>query len=262
MSRKTFQEQYETYFPKFLRHCAKYPYSVRSAEELKERLKIIPKNSRRVIEVRWRISKESNLFDVIDICKMLQVPYECAREDFINSKYLLYFIEPENVPFETAVKLGKMVYACYRSKEVAFDMDLYHKIDFYELLDYVYKIDLRYRYIIIKHYGLDGNEPLTFEELSKELETSVNNIKYLEKRAFNVMRLICPKYSTIEDEYFCELAELVFYGKLTQSAYNVLRCNGVRTIQKMKKCSMSQLLALDGIGYKLCREILKAQKKI
>lgn len=48
-------------------------------------------------------------------------------------------------------------------------MDLYHKIDFYELLDYVYKIDLRYRYIIIKHYGLDGNKPLTFEELSKEL---------------------------------------------------------------------------------------------
>ena len=262
MSRQTFQERYETNFPKMLKHYSRYPYNVRSKEEMEERLNLLPEYSRRLIEVRWKISQESEWFDVYEMCQMLQMPYGHARNDFIDSKYLLYFIEPENVPFDMAAKLGKMLYACYRCKKTDFDKDLYHKVDFYELLEYVYKMDSKYRYIIIKHYGLDGNVPLTFEELAESVETSVSYVKILEKKAFDILRLISHRYSQIEGDGFCELADLVFYGKLTPRAYNALRRNGVKTIRRMKKYTMSQLLSLDGIGHTVCEEILRAQKDI
>lgn len=262
MSRwKPSEEQYNVAISKMLKYYSKYPYNVLTQEELHERLKVIPLNSRRLLEIRWKLTIEGACYNVAKFCELTGLSTSKAQNDFLNSKYVLYFIEPENLPFEMAVKLGKLIYSCYSYKH-QYHMVFHNNINFYRLLDCINNLDDKHKDIIIKHYGLDGNKPSTFDYIARETEFSKAYIQKLEKEAFEKLKMVSQRFSNLKDICFCELSDLAFCGRLSNRAYNALRRNGINTIADLKSIKKEELLLIEGIGNKLCAEILSLQETL
>jgi RNA polymerase primary sigma factor len=57
-----------------------------------------------------------------------------------------------------------------------------------ELGEAVEGLPQRYRYVLVRRYGLDGKDPATLAELSDELDLSRERIRQLQLKAVHVLR--------------------------------------------------------------------------
>lgn len=136
--------------------------------------------------------KAINTFDSDKNIKLSSYASRC-----IENEILMYFRSnrksSQDVSLNDAIDTDKdgnpltLIDVLAVDENFADELDL--KIKSRKLFEYLNsELDEREKKVIIKRYGLDGNEPLTQREVAKELDISRSYISRIEKRALQLLR--------------------------------------------------------------------------
>lgn len=255
-----------------LRHVKNKKFQIYTFEDLDLRLSLIPENSKRIFEARWGLDGGSTCNNFKQLDRKLEISnskelYVQAEKDLANTKGMIYFVNPESIPFERAVNIGKLAHILVKK----FIHDETIKIDANKLVECIYSsIKGNDRDIIIARYGLETGEPQIAQEVAKTLNITQARVTQLEYKALERLKYFSFYYvlqdeksltsEVAQEQGIYTLQQLVAVSLISTQTYNTLMRNGIDTIEKLKSITPEELMKTKSIGKTRCQEILLAQE--